>query len=730
MFVEKLKELTNPYDFANPVIEERHFFGRSTETADVIYYLNHAKSTNRPIHIALVGARASGKTSFLNMAELEAKRRSFCCVRVNLNEADIATNLSFFGKIFNAVARAAFAAGAYGGAKGATHLSYLELLSTGEVSDIEQIPFISSFAMARAERNGNVNFSVPDDMIFEDLTNIHKELQRPVLILVDECNVLSKNRSVLEKLRNIFMNLNGFMLMFAATEDFFPVMDEIFSPIMRQFKRISIGPFRSSDDVGQCIRKPLSRLGLTERDVRNLAPTVFMSEVDTLSGRRPYEIQLICHELFKRCQEGKSKRFSLSLATLESIQQVLASGQNIDDRLILKSARRMKANLFTALEAACGGTENLSLEDTWRVEYLFHGEDRWMKGAYMAACEELQQMGFISVLANSVNFKGDQFDKVYLKYLARTKNIGVSLSELGIEGNIFANFAKIALRHDGLIPVGGGMTGNGAQDVSPIIELLRGEPLSKDIEFTPLLENILKTVMYQDAGRNVRLVEIRYKGDIGSGNAWFMWTEPEHAHGFRKVKKDIEQVRLRGLDAGIDIITNYWDIHVLEPYEICDRVKRIGDEKLATRVANELLDTVAMFYVERRDKKRALDMARAAFSLQESRLHANANNVGYLYMDLGEYDEARRWLQAAKQYGDEEELQLVTYNIATLSALKGDYSAALFELRQAKEMKEAAASCVYKMAKGSDQMIKIIEILDPPPLGSLIDEAIKAIEST
>ena len=82
--LEKLHELANPYDFANPVSDDRLFIGRATETADVTYYLSHAKQTNRPIHLAFVGARAAGKTSFLNVTELEAARRGFCTVRVNL----------------------------------------------------------------------------------------------------------------------------------------------------------------------------------------------------------------------------------------------------------------------------------------------------------------------------------------------------------------------------------------------------------------------------------------------------------------------------------------------------------------------------------------------------------------------------------------------------------------------------------------------------------------------
>jgi hypothetical protein len=159
--LERLRELPNPFDFANPVSTERNFFGRTNEIADVTYYLNHARQTGGPIHLAFVGARASGKTSFLNVAELEAQRREFCTVRINLNEGDVETDLEFFRKVFHSVVMAALTSGAYGGRKGQVFFSYLDLMSTYEAKDIEAVPFVFAFQLARALKAGNNNLHVP-----------------------------------------------------------------------------------------------------------------------------------------------------------------------------------------------------------------------------------------------------------------------------------------------------------------------------------------------------------------------------------------------------------------------------------------------------------------------------------------------------------------------------------------------------------------------------------------
>jgi Cdc6-like AAA superfamily ATPase len=80
--------LNNPYDFANPVSERDLFVGREDIMEDIKYYLDHATKAPRPINIALIGQRASGKTSILNMTEIEAHNRGFCVVRIDLDEDD------------------------------------------------------------------------------------------------------------------------------------------------------------------------------------------------------------------------------------------------------------------------------------------------------------------------------------------------------------------------------------------------------------------------------------------------------------------------------------------------------------------------------------------------------------------------------------------------------------------------------------------------------------------
>ncbi len=260
-------------------------------------------------------------------------------------------------------------------------------------------------------------------------------------------------------------------------------------------------------------------------------------------------------------------------------------------------------------------------------------------------------------------------------------------------------------------------------DIEPLISMLGNVNLPDDFEVSPVTEGILLNIMYQDTGSTVRLYELRYKADMGVGQAWLMWQEPEHVAGIRKLKRELDAFTKRGEEMGFEISIRYWDIDVLAPDQIGDKVKAVGDEHFSTRISNELLDMVHVFYVRRKDKKRALDAAKTAFRLQQSRLHANANNVGYLYLDHGDFEEARLWFQAALQYADPDELQLHLYNSGVLYGLVGETPSALLDLKRALDHKEVDPECVHILRKDNGK-IDSYEVINPPSLNTIINDTI------
>src|SRR5437879_2792999 len=105
----------NPYDFSNPVANPLCFAGRESQMREAEYYLAQAVATVRPTHLAILGPRAAGKTSMLNMLATKAEEVGLEVVRINLDQSDARSPLGFFFKVIDGLATKAFEKGAWGG---------------------------------------------------------------------------------------------------------------------------------------------------------------------------------------------------------------------------------------------------------------------------------------------------------------------------------------------------------------------------------------------------------------------------------------------------------------------------------------------------------------------------------------------------------------------------------------------------------------------------------------
>jgi hypothetical protein len=331
------------------------FADRIREREDINYYLDHASASPHPISVALMGARAAGKTSLLNFTEQAAKSRNLLPVRINLDEENVATSFSFFYKIFDSIFWTGLAAGSFGGFCGLKYDGYLDTTTAFKTDgDKLWMPFAFPLVFAKAASTKSTTVAqFPDNIFVHDLEKIREEVKRPIVLIFDECDLLSKSRSILQKLRNTFMNLQGFMLVFAGTPQLFPLMDDVFSPIVRQFKKIPVREFGEKKDTEECIRKQLELVkDLLPSDVLLLPPD-FLDEIHELSSGRPYEVQLLCHAMFKRIQSGHTKRLALNFAVLEDVQRELAKEQDISSRPVLSAVRSLSDAQLRRLSPFC-----------------------------------------------------------------------------------------------------------------------------------------------------------------------------------------------------------------------------------------------------------------------------------------------------------------------------------------------------------------------------------------
>ncbi|MGY1671969.1 ATP-binding protein [Geodermatophilus sp. SYSU D00710] len=424
--------LWNPYDFANPVIDETLFAGRANEVAEIQYYLRQAARAPRPINLVLTGARSSGKTSLLNKIEHLATARGMVVARVDLNESD--TNpLAFFYKVYDSILLSAVTHGAFAGPRGQTYLDYRRTIDAGERLDSELL-FPAHYAAAIAGSR-----ILSESALKADLKMISTELGRPCVILFDECDVLAASRIELEMLRNIFMNTAGFMLVFAGTPNLFPVMEDIFSPIIRQFKKVPVARFDDRNDTIECITKPLRSLGISPAEVLSDDNYMMYMDVHRLSGGRPYEIQLLCHFMFRRIEERRATRMSITVDVLDDVRHELETQERGSGRRSIAELRRLAQSDLEALRLLTQfqGT----VEELWLRARLFEDYVGDLPGL-TAAAERLSDVGLLTVDEGRVTFRGDQFDEVYARYFAAGRDV-----ELYITPWSFVDELHFRIRH-------------------------------------------------------------------------------------------------------------------------------------------------------------------------------------------------------------------------------------------------------------------------------------------
>lgn len=421
-----ISELYNPYDFANPVSDRRLFQGRDEEMREINYYLKQAKSAPRPINLALIGERAAGKTSFLNMIADAGRELSFCIASIDLNESDAESPLRLFFKIFDSLLTNACDLGAFGGLAGRTYQTYRDVVDTGSMpKDTTFCPFAFPLQYAVAQRHSQC--VVSEALIKRDLRTIAHELNRTCILMFDECDVLKSSRVELEQLRNVFMNSAGYMLVFAGTPRLFPVLDDVFSPIVRQFKKIPVGAYADTRGTKRCMEAPLEAIGLELRTVVGSRWRLVLHQVHEVSGGRPYEIQLLCHFMFKRMQLAPNPSgMDLTYDILEDVRRELENAHDVEVRPVLAAIKRLDNRELRALGILTQASEHATLLQIAAIERICGHVTSTESLAHELAC--LVSAGILRIDEQDlICYTGDDFDRIYATYFAKSRGESLAI---------------------------------------------------------------------------------------------------------------------------------------------------------------------------------------------------------------------------------------------------------------------------------------------------------------
>ena len=735
--MSNLQDLANPYDFANPVSDGELFVGRTDELSEINYYLGQALRAKRPTNIAIIGARASGKTSLLNVTEQYAQKLGLLTVRIDLDEGDAANQWAFFFKIFDTLFSAACKAGAFGGLHSKTFDTYADMTCSLSVPEDKTFcPFLFPIQYAKAISGNNLLGHVPDYSFRQDLSTIQTEIKRQVVLLFDEGNVLSKSRTHLQKLRNIFMNTQGYMLFLTGTDDMFPLMDEVFSPIIRQFKKITLRQFVDEEDTESLIRKYLDTVGVDADDIFSFGNSNNLEDIHDLTGGRPYEIQLVCHTLFRRVQQRRAARMSLDLGAIEEVRQQLESSQNLAGRPILSKIKALDSEMLEALAAFSPYVGNASLEQVIALEHTL-GARKWSRDNLASKFACLKAEGILDQSGKGVLvFNGDDFDKIYTKYFSREKEAKSTVQFLELPYTTYATLRLDAFV-EAVVPVRA-LRSFPPSPRATNIELLAdamGNPNGPADVFveTPLaiLRSIYGLLFDHQGFTEVSLVDCRISLAGAELQTLYKPRKRDNSDALQGCLELLGTVGNRVEEIGGNSFAQLVTIRVPPLTDIQKQIATSGNRKLGELIAETHVRSVVQAYFTQRITTPIQRHAAAAVEMAGFLSPTSLNNLGYFFMAQSELEKAARLFQASVDAHRKAKSShvLPTFNLAVVQIRSGNLELAASTLRKAAEAREETdedIACLF-VPRRIESRLEVVEIKEQPKLSLEISAAMEAL---
>jgi len=418
------EENYNPYDFINPVKDPKLFAGRKEELKEIDYYLELSKSKSpKYFHLALIGERASGKTSLLNMIEFKAGEKGLLAVKIPLNKETSSDDVLFFKEVFDGIMTKGAEGGMYGGIGEKIYKAFRRVVDTLDVSAEIPILFGTAYVGLKKKEHGA---GIAQHVLIHDLKELSSEAKRSgiptIVLLFDECNLLAQNETLLQKIRNAFMEVEGYILAFSGTEKMFPAISDVFSPIPRFFKRINVGNFKGIKETEEGLLKPL------DEEEKKAFDGACIGEIHHVTNGNPYEINLIAHHMYRRWKEGKNPKIGLSSEVLDDVLNEIERLRKEGHHVIADKIRRYWTDQLKILISLL---EFPNTSKEWLAEYMLLDEIDTLqpKDAYVKKSitldyiEDLEKDGTVSEEDRKIRFKGDGFDVLYLKYFCASKGI-------------------------------------------------------------------------------------------------------------------------------------------------------------------------------------------------------------------------------------------------------------------------------------------------------------------
>lgn len=403
-----ISELRNPYDYGNAVRDPDLFAGRVQELDELEYVLDQAGPDMPLQYVAVHGVRASGKTSLINMAALRATELGHLTVRIDLVPGD-ANPVGFFTKLYEELIAASSAvADLAPGSQNRVTPRLVRRVIAGKATD-DDLPLEVPENLAQAADGGQLS----ELALRTDLEYLAKTVGRPVVVFIDEAQLIADNKDVLSVLRALGARLRGYTFVLAGTPDLLRRVHEVFGQLLRQFVFVKLERFTEIGEVVTCMSQPLASIGL-DPEVYIYEPVDLATDLFSVTDGNPYEIQFYCHAMFARWQTGASLRIGLSPEVFDDAWVALGAGRDVDQRPLVKAVQSMSPTQLRALNVLCSSMGRAELSEI-RFAHTIAGQSAMPHDELDRHLDTFVESGIVERDGGTLRLTGDLADHIYAR---------------------------------------------------------------------------------------------------------------------------------------------------------------------------------------------------------------------------------------------------------------------------------------------------------------------------
>ncbi|MBX8464769.1 type IV pilus biogenesis/stability protein PilW [Deinococcus sp. RIT780] len=656
--------MKNPYNFSLPVKDINYLFGRTNELMDIRYYLAQGNLTNQPISIALIGERASGKTSLLYGIQNIAEELSYISVRIDLNETDVESDNHFFHKVIDELIFTICENGSFGGLQGKFYDNYIDILTGNNPQDNTCNLLFPKLYGKLGDKKGN---PISDSTITRDLNSIRSSIGKNIIFLIDEANLISKNLSILQKLRNILMRINGYSIILAGTESIFPSMDEVFSPIARQFFRIQVGPFKDFTDTAECVLRPLessdetSHINISESTIR---------EIHSMTFGKPFEIQFVCHNLFKSAIENSSEELKINRNSIKSISDQLVNLSARENKTLLNNITNLSSQEFkilSTIQAYENGISEFMLLSHLKVFNSFSSQEIARSKEQLG---NLIDKGVLVIKDEKILFSGDAFETVYLKYTSTLEDTDFHPPQ-NIEEVWFLKLSDILMHNlsnsfNRYLVYSGSKFSEDVNRITRIINSNRSHELSNTQDLK-LLRAVYEMAYDLKNGARPQFIQLNLKlSDLDLSVAYVL--KEENSNKLEEIGRRIEKYKQIIIGLGGRLYYTIDTTQLPQRNNLPSAVIEAGDKKFINSIADFHEDRIYNYNTQFQERSaRVMELHTQTIMKYSQHLDGEYNNLGYMLIKIGRANEAIDILKISLDNissDDRFRRSIVNYNLA------------------------------------------------------------------